>query len=119
MKKVLLGVLIVTALSGCRSIPYESYSTFLDYSSYTTQGFFLSESNSVSFEYKALGSLTGTVSDGDDKGEFKRAYMDDAVKVMIDKAKEVGANGIINIKYDIINTNDRITIIARGMAIKK
>ena len=39
--------------------PY-GFSTFLDYSPLTNKGIYVTESNSVSFDYKILGSVSAT-----------------------------------------------------------
>lgn len=151
MKKILLSLLFVATMTSCSVLPkypYVQNAVVLDYSEYTNKGFFMTEANSVSFGYKALGSVSAKVQSGyevigetirkavkddiygnsEDKrkvkyGKYKRAYSDDALKVLYEKAKEIGANGLINIKISYV-TNSYSTIsddviIVTGMAIRK
>ena len=126
MKKTLLSLIFVAAITGCSIIPkspYQQSAVVLDYSEYTNKGFFMTEANSVNFEYKAIGSVSAKVQSGyeiigesvrkgmkDDiygetydkhkvkYGKYKQAFSDDAINVLCNKAMERGANGIINIK---------------------
>lgn len=67
MKKVLFFIFAVGVLTSCATStstisypkPY-GFSTFLDYSPLTNRGIYVTESNSVSFEYKTLGSVSAT-----------------------------------------------------------
>ena len=65
MKKVLLFVFAIGLLTSCSTSaisypePY-GFSTFLDYSPLTNKGIYVTESNSVSFDYKILGSVSAT-----------------------------------------------------------
>lgn len=65
MKKVLLFVFAIGLLTSCATSaisypePY-GFSTFLDYSPLTNKGIYVTESNSVSFDYKILGSVSAT-----------------------------------------------------------
>ena len=131
MKKlfVFASLAFVLLLSGCSALkmPYMSRATVLDYSEYTNKGFFLSEANSVNFEYKALGSITAVTDGGyvvvstkerkdmkDDVytsskpsakikyGPYKSASPADALSTLCDKAMEIGANGVINININYI-----------------
>lgn len=156
MKKVLLFFVLSAIVSGCSILPKHAYqrnAVVLDYSEYTNKGFFLTEANSVSFDYKALGSVSAKVQSGfeivgesvrkamlDDVygeasnskktkyGSYKQAYSDDALKVLCDKAAEIKANGLINIKVSYVPAvRDLKTgvvlepdaIIVTGMAIRK
>lgn len=121
--------ILALVLSGCSvyKTPYLSTATVLDYSEYTNKGFFLSESNSVNFEYKALGSVSAVSTGGyevlstterknmqDDVyisqepsksvkyGKYKSASSKDALSALCNKAMEVGANGVINISTSYI-----------------
>ena len=65
MKKVLLFVFAIGLLTSCATSaisypePY-GFSTFLDYTPLTNKGIYVTESNSVSFDYKILGSVSAT-----------------------------------------------------------
>ncbi len=147
--------ILALLLSSCTvyKFPYQSTASVLDYSEYTNKGFFLTESNSVSFEYKALGSVSAVTTGGyeivssverknmqDDVylspetskkvkyGPYKWASSKDALSTLCDKAMEVSANGVINIKITYIPaTYDSKTgslaspdsYVISGMAIRK
>ena len=61
MRKLLCIILIVILATSCATVklpqPY-SYSNYIDYSAFTEQGIFVTESNSVSFDYQQLGSIS-------------------------------------------------------------
>lgn len=155
MKKLIMFAILALVLSGCSvyKTPYLSTATVLDYSEYTNKGFFLSEANSVNFEYKALGSVSAVttggyevisstdrknmqddvyLSSGSSKkvkyGPYRWASSEDALATLCDKAMEISANGIINIKITYIpatydpKTGLRATsdsYVITGMAIRK
>jgi hypothetical protein len=63
MKKLVFLILVVGLFTACVTPkmpePY-GFSSFLDYSPLTDKGIFVTESNSVSFDYKTLGSVSAT-----------------------------------------------------------
>ena len=148
MKKLLLFIIPALMLTGCFP-KYEAIrrASILDYTEFTSKGFFVTESNSVSFDYDAIGSVIGENYGGyevlykkdqmgDDTysrlteikvkyGKYLPAKADVALREMILKAMEKGANGVINVR---INGSSRFTAsadttyygyIATGMAIRK
>lgn len=145
MKKILFFTFIVSILSSCATIPdsrnpYSRYHGVVDYSKYTAQGFFITESNSVSFNYQPIGSVTAVVQSGwevlerttktsssnDDVygsstktkvkyGEFIRAELDDAIEELYFASKDLGADGIIN--FSISSSFGEYVV--SGMAIKR
>lgn len=155
MKKLIMFAILTLAMSGCSvyKTPYLSTASVLDYSEYTNKGFFLSEANSVNFEYKALGSVSAVTTGGyevvssterknmrDDVylssepsqkvkyGPYKWASSKDALATLCEKAMEIAANGVINIKITYIpatydpKTGLRATpdsYVITGMAIRK
>lgn len=151
MKKVLFFILAIGLFTSCATStisypePY-GFSTFLDYSPLTNKGIYVTESNSVSFDYKTLGSVSATEVSGWVKKEKElrvanknkknnvddmyadiesnrpvgkyipiTASLDVAMERMANTLKEVGANGIINLKVQW----DSSRIIISGMAIRK
>ncbi|MDR0681615.1 MAG: hypothetical protein LBG15_07200, partial [Dysgonamonadaceae bacterium] len=74
MKKAAL-VLILTVFTSCvpGRMGYHTNTYIIDYSVFTEKGFFVSESNSVSFDYRPLGSLHVTVYSGKVPGVKKLA----------------------------------------------
>lgn len=144
MKKVLFIFAVITALcSSCQTSPYIQKVNYLDYSFFKERNFFITETNTVSFPYESLGSISVVVrsgkavkSDNEErdsykplyqrKGSFKRATLEDAYQLIYDSAKEKGANGLLrfNIEYltvdgDLIKNKPVIGYIITGMAIKK
>lgn len=146
MKKSIIICSIITALSlltSC-SVPktmYEEYAGFLDYSAYMNEGIFLTESNSVNFEYEPLGSVSALVYSGEhvvsltkqteeneiygkrtttkSKTEWKRALPKDALEIAVSQAVSKGANGLINIKVEPADTQTRSGFLVTGMAIRR
>lgn len=63
MKKLVFLILVVGLFTACVTPkmpePY-GFSTLLNYSPLTDKGIFVTESNSVSFDYKTLGSVSAT-----------------------------------------------------------
>ena len=130
MKKIVF-ILSVILLMGCSTIgkfPYVQESSIIDYSQYEKKGFFITEANSVSFEYEAVGSVSAKVESGfeimgsnkvravgDDiyqkqmetktkvaYGEFVSATPTQALELLYQRAVESRANGIINLKISPI-----------------
>lgn len=123
--------------------PYIISNHTIDFSSYSKEGFFITESNSVSFEYEPIGSIITEVYSGYNaeeikikeeneiygeitktikKGVYVKASPDDAIYFLIEQAKELGANGIINLKIQPVSSKNEYKIIGyyvTGMAIKK
>lgn len=108
----------------------------IDYSMLTQQGYFVTESNSVSFNYEAIGSIyaeevggwvpkNGKPKSMDPKEKYyinsnqKHIYQEpnlqNAYANIANKLKAEGANGIINLKISKYSNK----IIITGMAIKK
>lgn len=149
MKKILFISLIALLLSSCTTLkpPYSRFSNTVDFSEYTRKGFFITESNSVSFNYDPLGSLTSvvqggyevlgreTISSNDEVygtnakvtyGEFISASIDDALEELYNSARELGADGIINFKLTYYPPEYEKNVLVRyssyvvsGMAIKR
>lgn len=133
MKKIILSVVSVLLLSSCATLingPYYSeFSQSIDYSKYSEKGFFLTESNSVSFDYTPVATVYCVIENGyvrivDGKEyqlqgemyitkdmEFKRGYADTTLDKLYQEAHKLGADGIINLQF----SNNR----ASGMAIKR
>lgn len=149
MKKLLL--LWVVVLSGCSSLknPFILESVVIDYSKYSEKGFFISESNSVSFEYIAIGSVLSRSESGfevvdiaekDSKGsdgiyraekvpnikygKYREAYLVEVLDGLYERCISLGADGLIGLKtetiYTVINGKSYVTgFAASGMAIKR
>ena len=122
MRKVFFLITLSAVLSACSAVKYkEAYrvrESIVDYSRYAEDGFFITESNSVSFEYTPIGSVSVSISPGYDVigkeidqyerlvnkygEELKTANIYDAIDQLKLRCEEMGANGVINltIKYD-------------------
>jgi uncharacterized protein YbjQ (UPF0145 family) len=101
---------------------YAEYSSTLNYNEF--KGLFISEANSVSFEYEPLGSVNSVVESGYRKRKYIRATAEDALYVLCKEAEKNGANGIINLKITYTWGHDKngaitrlINVAASGMAI--
>lgn len=127
---------------------------FLDLRPLTNDGFFITESNSVGFDYQSLGVMTLYEFSGEDKTyvvsqeEIKKDFRDElylqstikkmnkhwreanglsALTQLVNTAKEIGANGIINlsIKYHYSTSEENkamrylIYVEVSGMIIKR
>ena len=125
---------------------YEQVVTYIDYNTITSQtGVFLTEATAINQPYDGLGSVSAFIQDGyevinikqvndttfdplygnivtkkKDKikyGDYKLASPIVAVRLAANKAKEMGANGIMNIQIKTI-PGERTSYIVTGMAIK-
>jgi len=145
MKKVLIFLLPVFLFS-CEPYKfiYNSNLAVVDYGPYTSKGFFITESPSVSFEYTPIGSVSVVLQSGyeiksqsknkTNYGDWRNALYKDAIELLYKKCLEGGANGVVGLKYNYIpevRKDDAYTkiesngiispskIIVSGMAIKK
>lgn len=137
MKKILmLCTLALAILTSCGSLPklqFEQNAGYIDYNAFP--GMFISESNSVSFEYQPIASLYADELSGEYKvvkkkvgtneiyGDeyaitddgYRRANPQSALAFAIEKAKAMGGNGIINLKIQKIERGYSVT----GMVIRR
>lgn len=152
MKKTFLIIASTLLLASCATVYHPAPRTvvgIVNYAPLTSQGIFVTESNSVGFDYEALGSIfvfdkSGWVrKDGKDAKDVdpKEAYyigsssnkdwrrveptVEECLSKLASKLKSLGANGIINLKITTsynVNPVDKVTypeIAVTGMAIKK
>lgn len=123
MKQILLLSITMFMLTACVSRrPYTEDSYTISYSDH--KDIFITESNSVNFEYEPIGSVSATIGSGYKGRKFIEATEDEVIKKLCKESKLLGANGIINfrITYSVDNRytkpNPAIIITATGMAIK-
>lgn len=131
MKKLALIIFSTIIFASCSTtIPPYSSSMFFDYSPLTGSGIFVSESNSVSFEYTALGSIIVTARGGGKINHYSSARSSedfesidfnnvaDFLKYELIRRK---ANGIINLKiiYHPKDGTQGAGYTITGMAIRK
>lgn len=146
MKKLRLTAFLFTSLLLGSCVSYQPVTNYVDYSAYSQSGMFLTESNSVSFEYQPMGSVQVLLYDGyvptlkaktqersknkEDGIYYQSGYtsqtkrnatLKDALGMAVEVAKENGGNGIINLRYEYLPkwkmTPGRWQV--TGMAIKK
>jgi len=102
---------------------YTETSSILKYNEYGD--FFLSESNSVSFSYQPIGSVTSNVKTGYEGKRYIIANAEDALYVLCQEARKNGADGIINLKFTYnwvkLKTGETALsdVSASGMAIRR
>lgn len=100
--------------------PY-AFAGIFDYSPLTSKGVFVTESNSVSFDYETIGSLYA-ISDG---GWINKIYVEPSLDALYNEVLKqldaYNANGIVNLKINISGTiADRTKRYSlEGMAIRK
>jgi hypothetical protein len=120
-----MAFILTFSLTSCISItPVVS---FVDYSQYSANGMFLTESNSVNFLYEPVGSINVLLYSGytvDNKQEasevkkekgddiyyspnpvatrFKGSTIQEALRLVVEQAKDRGANAIINLKCEYV-----------------
>lgn len=150
MRKLLI-IVSLFLFSSCTIIEIMAIkeTSFIDFTEF--QDFYLSQSNSASFPFSPLGIVTAICVSGKEvvsnQKEIKKKVTDDAyysknttdsrnskliyvkatsqdaLRLIYGRAKELGANGIINIKIDYlpadINTGLHNGYMITGMAIKK
>ena len=148
MKFLKLLTLSVLCISSVSCIPkFSSKVYYTDYQRYSDAGFFITESNTVSFDYVPVGSVVvrqtaGVMSDteiisqnvpekrGYDElyGELEKKRHSNSWKLPSDYtaldavykvAKEQNADGIINLKITMPEVNNADIIELSGMLIKR
>lgn len=134
MKKTFIICLIAAALASCETpLKFEQNYGFIDYAAFP--GMFLTESNSVSFEYLPVASLYAEELTGQFQGVKKKvknneiygeeyeivdgnnryASPQSALAFAIERARDLGGNGIINLHIQRIDRGYSVT----GMVIKR
>lgn len=95
-----------------------SYS--IDLSRYNSSGFFITESNSVSFDYSPI-CLMGTQGGGKQYIDKKltKLSLDEVFNKFVDDCKSKGADGVINIKISQNYSASENSFYISGMAIKR
>jgi uncharacterized protein YbjQ (UPF0145 family) len=148
--KIFTMLLVLVGICGCSAIkyPYIQDAGMIDYSKYAEKGFFITESNSVSFEYIPIGSVSARSVSGyeavgikigkellgddvypvnrNDKakikyGKFIEGTPERAIEELYKKAVKWKANGIIGLTITPITTTNPVSegFFVTGMAIRK
>jgi hypothetical protein len=151
MKKGFLLASIIVLMSSCATVnlpkPYTKIK-MVDYSWLTKQGIFVTESNSVSFDYEAVGSVhieassgyepqkkdkhVTTIERGDgiyttylvdgwskSQWEYVPISLENMFAELAYTLKENGADGIVNFKISYDHIEQRDIAHITGMAIKR
>lgn len=138
MKKVFFSALILIFMCSC--YPKMIRSSFvLDYRPFSKEGFFVTESNSVSFKYQPIGSVSSELISGatpyyanskspksenvpkstmSDVDKLTYATPDGALKELYNTCVLLGANGVVSLKITKYFVKGRTAWSASGMAIK-
>ena len=86
--------------------PY-AFAGIFDYSPLTSKGVFVTESNSVSFDYETIGSLYA-ISDG---GWINKTYVEPSLDALYNEVLKqlaaYNANGIVNLKINVSRSEER------------
>lgn len=144
MKKlsILLFFVIMVLLPSCGPT-YSVVTGYIDYSKYSDQGFFITEAPTVPFDYTPIGSMSVTEYSGKDKEyvvesvqtdkEYDNLYAADrtktshwreatpmsALSAIVERAKIVGANGIMSLQLlPVYEKKNIIGYTVSGMLIK-
>ncbi|HWK58145.1 MAG TPA: hypothetical protein VNQ80_12435 [Parapedobacter sp.] len=128
MRQILVLIIVGAAISSCSVVGPGMYSaTAIDYKRFNDQGFFITESNSVNFEYTPISSVSALFTNGwiekevvdenkpkklkrhkDDvyntegpkmKQVYVRGTPDGVTDLLVEEAMKMGGDGIINFKY--------------------
>ena len=124
VKKILFVIALVLGLSSCASMLNPKYIESGYVTDYSMYDMFITEATAVNFDYVPVGSVDAFVQSGYKGKTFVNATPDDAVRVLVEKAKLVGAYGLISVKitYQRLWYNDYKNYVggytATGMAIK-
>ena len=129
-KKLSFLIISMIFISSCSPVAYQALTYSIDYSKYLDDGFFITESQSVNFDYKPIASVGSDIKPGyltskDGSGNvYTEATADDAIAYLVVQAKKVGADAIIGIKIEITDIGgspytNTLSYSASGMAIKR
>lgn len=123
MKKFLLLLLIGVSLSSCMTqleLPKPSaYAGIFDYSPLTSKGVFVTESNSVSFDYETIGSLYAQSRGGWIDKKYSSPSLQALYNEVLSELGKMKANGIVNLKLFISGSGTSEMLSLTGMAIRK
>lgn len=129
MKKLFIVFCVLIGSFSCVA-PRLSYkeTIIVDYMRYSNIGFFVTESNSVSFDYTPIGSVT-TIVVGETKvqdqetGRIKKRdyHIYDAIDEIVRQSRRMGSDGIIGLTLSpkLSTTGFTEGYIVSGMAIKR
>lgn len=125
MKQLLFVFTLLTlcfSMVSCTTTAQFTMISTIDYSEFTKRGIFVTEANSVSFDYQPIGSVF-SVSQGEMKGfvfyNISNVNLNKVFQEMAEKLSDMGANGLINLKITSLEANAvTIKVSVSGMAIR-
>lgn len=118
MKRILPVLLLCITFMGCTT-PYSMTTYYVDFTMYTDNGFFISESDAVPFEYNGVSLLFTKITPGYENGYYKEPNYQDATTEIVRNAMLLKADGIVNLKYTVLPISNGYELHVSGMAIKK
>lgn len=148
IRKIVIATAIIASFACCmpQKSLYSAFSSGIDYKEYADVGFYITESNSVSFEYTPISSLVANVKSGyvnqissrinskvkittsEQNSGYIMASAEVVLEELYQEAIKLGANGIINLKIvasEVDGVSDKglaiplPTYSASGMAIMR
>lgn len=123
MKKFLLLMIMAVCLSSCMTqveLPKPSaYAGIFDYYPLTSKGVFVTESNSVSFDYETIGSLYAQSRGGWINKKYSSPSLQALYNEVLSELGKMKANGIVNLKLSISGSGTSEMLSLTGMAIRK
>ncbi|WP_195664135.1 hypothetical protein [Bacteroides congonensis] len=119
MKKSVLFLTLVALLSSCVSLEQATVTDVVDYSVFARRGIFVTESNSVNFDYKSLGSIVSITSGAAKTFRSFRIDKDKAFSEITDKLTALKADGLINLQINITYDKGLYYMTVTGMAIRR
>lgn len=119
MRKSVLLLTLVTLLSSCVSLEQITVTDVVDYSVFARRGIFVTESNSVNFDYKPLGSIVSITSGAAKTFNSFRIDKDKAFSEITDKLTALKADGLINLRINLTHDKVLYYMTVTGMAIRR
>lgn len=118
MKKLLLLTLLLP-LASCSTLTLQqsTYTNVVDYSEFAKEGIFVTESNSVNFEYTPLATVNSVTTGPYANYSAHSIDMDKVFAQMSDKLRQLKANGLINFRITNLPSTGLHTISVTGMAV--
>lgn len=107
-------------LASCSTVEQFTLTEVTDYSAFTNRGIFVTESNSVNFDYEPLGSVISITQSALSSFSIKEYIdVDKAFNEIATKIEDKGANGLINMKISYLEAGrTSIKMVVSGMAIR-
>ena len=123
MRKYLLLALLAISLSSCmthlENPKPSAYAGIFDYSPLTSKGVFVTESNSVSFDYETIGSLYAQSRGGWINNKYSSPSLQALYNEVLAELGKMKANGIVNLELSISGSGTSEMLSLTGMAIRK